>query len=95
MSVGVRMLAHVVCSRRPGLASTGRFHCLPAYPCALRRTCGFSVGVPVVSGYRLLCVRVGGLKEGIASKLPFQTSIQAGPKTQSENDVRCVNEICY
>lgn len=63
---------------------------LSACPCVLRCTCGFSVGVPVVSAYGFLCVRVGVLKGKPTSKQLFQTSIQ-GPRLK----VKMSDDICY
>lgn len=77
--VGVRMPAHVL-SAAEGMCDWigSGYHwafSLFACPCVCRCTCGFSVGVPVVSMYGFLCMHVGGLKEGLTYKSLFQTSI--------------------
>lgn len=72
VSVGVRMQAHVL-SAAEGMCGWNSSGCrwaflLSAGPCVLRCTCGFSMGVPVVSVYGFLCVHVGVRKEELSSQ---------------------------
>ena len=55
---------------------------LSAGPCVLRCTCGFSMGVPVVSVYGFLCVYVG------------EEDLKGIEGTQSENAVKRLKENC-
>lgn len=70
--VGVRIQAHVL-SAAQGICGCGvsGYHwafSLSACPRALRRTCGFPVGVSPVSADGFLGVYVGVLKEELTSK---------------------------
>ena len=71
---------------------------LSAGPCVLRCTCGFSMGVPVVSVYGFLCVWVslcacGGTEGRTKFSIDFPDS-HPELKTQSENAVKRLKENC-
>lgn len=90
---GVRVPAHCLPAAEAICGRTGS-GCPPAYslsahPCALRGTGGFPVGVRVS-----VCSRRSA--EGRANSQVAFPDFHPGPKTQSENDVRRVNELyCY
>lgn len=72
VGVGVRTPAHVLSAAEGicGCSGSG-YHwafSLSVCPCARRCTCGFSVGVPVVSVYGFLGLDVGVQKEELTSK---------------------------